>query len=110
MTVVQLNYIQFLFSELPASTEIDLGGETYTLSLSYNEYKEFFTLYVFDNEENVVFTTKLVYYNDCFSIYVNDTLYNVALIPVDFTDISQKDFTINKITKENFDGIRLVIQ
>lgn len=91
------NYIPFDKNTIPERFEIDLAAESFFLELNYNEIGDFFTLDLFDADENpLVLGEKLNLGIPLWSDIVNPSLPAPTLIPL---DESGKE---TRITFDNF--------
>lgn len=96
-----MEYIEINKEELPETFEIDLANETFTLSFSYNETGDFFTVDLYKpNSEGVltplVLGEKLTLNRPLWESITSLDLPAPTLIPMDLSN------TEKRITWENF--------
>ena len=91
------NYIPFDKNTIPERFEIDLAEESFFLEINYNEIGDFFTIDLFDADENpLVLGEKIRLGISLWSDVPNPNLPAPTLIPL---DQSGKE---NRITFDNF--------
>lgn len=91
------SYIPIEKEELPESFEIDLANETFILEFNYNETGDFFSVDLFDlNENPIVIGEKLILGVPLWEDLQNANLPAPTLVPL---DESKKE---TRITHENF--------
>ena len=79
------DYLPYTAEEIPVKKIFILDETEYTYQVNYNSTLDFYTLYILDNEDNILFTNKLVYDNDSL-LYSSPFLspLDKQIIPFDF--------------------------
>ncbi|WP_035350976.1 phage baseplate plug family protein [Fictibacillus gelatini] len=91
------DYIEIDKEELPVRFEIDFAEETFVMEVFYNEIGDFFSVNLFDlNEEPIVLGEKLILNRELWSDITDQRLPAPSLIPLD--ESGKED----RITFENF--------
>lgn len=94
---MQRDFIELDPTEIPVEFEIELGEETFIMTINYNESYDFYTVDLYDLEEiPLVLGEKLVLNQPLFSAFTDDRLPAQSIVPF---DESQK---AERITKDNF--------
>jgi len=99
---MEFDYLPFTFDELPVKKQFELAGLFYSIQIQYNEIGEFFTFYIYDDEDNILLANKLVYGHDVLSAAVVDGLPDVKIVPFSLTDAVSDVKTPIDITPDNF--------
>lgn len=83
--------------ELPQSFETSFGDEAFTMQLDYNEIGDFYTVSIWDGQDNLLVSgEKLVYGRRLWRSYANSALPAVDLVPLDESGVA------NVCNKETF--------
>ena len=97
-TIEQLN---FSFSELPTNKTFEIGEERYNLALRYNARGGFIVCELSKNDV-IVLITKVLYWNQINTIYIDENLKGFMIVPLDLQDIETGMYRHTKITQNNF--------
>lgn len=95
-----MKYVPFTFEELPVKKMVELDSNIYGIEIKYNEYGKFFTILLTDENDVILYSTKLVYGKNVFDRIKG--LPNVILIPVNMDDVESDKILTTEITVENF--------
>lgn len=102
-------YLPFTFEELPVRKTFTLeDGRTFQLEVHHNEKHDFFTLYVFSLDDELIYSTKLCYLRDAFHCGI-EALAGLALVPYDFDNDTAKHPIHDRLSASNFNRVRLVV-
>lgn len=77
-------YIPVTTDRLPELFEIDLGSDSYFIGINYNQFGAFFTIDLFDNQNQpIVLGEPLIYGRRLFSMMTDTRLPAVDIVPFD---------------------------
>jgi hypothetical protein len=98
---IDLEYIEFTRDEIPVSKKVEIDGTIYVLEIQYNEMGDFYTSILYDEDENILVSSKLVYLGNAFDA-VKEGMPSKKLVPMNITDLTA-DFPGDlKVNRENF--------
>ena len=107
---INLTYIPVTYSEIPVQKTFTVGN-TYVFEFFYNETYDFFTMYIRDEDENLLYTTRVVYGNSLYHAVVDGLELDSFIVPFDIQDIIS-EFSIDNtdVNSENLDDpVRLYL-
>ena len=106
---MELTCIEFDQNEIPVSKKVDIDGSLFTFELQYNEMADFYTILVYDNENNPLITSKLTYMGNVFHANTPG-IPDRKLIPLSITDLASAYPPEIKVNKETFgDTVKLYL-
>lgn len=108
--MINLTYLPITTSEIPVQKTFTLGN-TYIFEFYYNETYDFFTMYIRDENENLLYTCKVVYGNSLYHAVVDGLELNQLIVPFDIQDIiSTKSIENTRVNYNNLDNpVRLYL-
>lgn len=97
-------YMPYSKTELPVIKTFKIDGIEYQYQIDYNATADFYTLTVKDENETIIYTTKLVMGND--AMHAGHTRTGIAsgIIPRNFNKV------IKYLNAESFDEVRLYVE
>lgn len=109
--MISFEYLPILPSEVPVKKIFTIGNGTYAFEFLYNSENDFYTVYISDLNDNLLYSTKIVYAQDLVDAVVEGLNIPYSIIPLNF----QQFFTdivlpYDKVNSENLDtAVRLYI-
>lgn len=97
-TIEQIN---FNFSEIPTNKTFEIGEERYNFALRYNTRADFVVCELSKNDV-IVLITKVLYWNQINTTYIDENLKGFMIVPLDLQDIETGMYRHTKITQDNF--------
>jgi len=104
------NYLPLTVGEVPVQKTFTVGN-TYTFNFYYNERNDFYTMYILDEDETILYTTKIVYGNSLYHAVVDGLELNQDIIPFDIQDLlTPNAIESTSVNSENLgDPVRLYL-
>jgi len=92
-------YLPYTLNEIPIAKVFDINDTDYTYQIEYNSNFDFFTMTVKDENDNILYTTKLVYGNDALHAMNPDTNPGQRVKPynVSETILNYDEASFNKV-------------
>jgi hypothetical protein len=84
---ILIEHIEFKRNEIPVSKKVEIDGVLYTIEVQFNEVGNFFTMILYDDDEKVLLSSKLVYKGDALHVN-NDELPGRKLVPLNIQQLS----------------------
>jgi hypothetical protein len=106
---VTLNYIEIKHEELPVRRSYQIDGGNYNFHFDHNAVGDFYTLMILDDNEEVIYSSKLTYLENSIQEVVAGLDLKRKIIPLNLSDAMQEAATINRMGISNFDNMRLCI-
>lgn len=106
---MEIEYLPYNNNELPISKDFDIFGSRYTITLYYNDLADIYTI-IISKDENVIFSGKLTYCRNAIDAVVYDIEPDKKIIPLLIDDALRNILRIDRISKYNFDSMRLVYE
>jgi hypothetical protein len=101
---IEFDYLPLTHSEVPVQKTFTIGN-TYVFEFYYNTSHDFYTMYIRDEDENLLYTTKVVYGNSLYHAVVDGLELSQDIIPFDIQDlISEKSIANDSVNSENLDN------
>lgn len=110
MTNIELTYLPLSITDgFPCQKIFDIGGTMYVFEFRYNARKDYYTMYVYDNEYNLLFVTKIVYGNNLIEAVV-DGLFTQAINAFDIGDLLNEALSASAVNSGNLNkNVRLYL-
>jgi len=107
---INLTYLPLTASEVPVQKTFTIGN-TYVFEFWYNETYDFYTMYIKDEDENLLYTCKVVYGSSLYHAVVDGLELNKLIVPFDIQDIiSSKSIENTSVNSDNLDNpVRLYL-
>jgi hypothetical protein len=106
---ITLEHIEFTKDEIPVSKKVDINHRLYTLEIQYNEVGDFYVAILYDDTDEPLISSKLVYFGNTFHAH-GPGLPLKKLIPLYMKDISSGQPENLRVCSETFeDKIRLYL-
>lgn len=102
---IELDYMPLESEELPVEKIFDLGNE-YTFEFIYNERIDRITMYIKDEDDNILYSTLIVYGSKLYHAVVDGIDIDQNIYAFDINDLLT-EFTIEN-TSVNFENIGTV--
>lgn len=99
---IKLEHIEFKKDEIPVSKKVDIDGKLYTIELQYNEVANFYTTIVYDENEKVLISTKLVNMGNIFAFKHNEVPERMFM-PLNINDLTSDVPESIRVDYENFE-------
>ena len=96
-------HLPYTLNEIPIAKVFDIDDTTFTYEIQYNNNFDFYTLYVKDESDNIIYSTKLVYGNDAFHAFDISKRPDKRLKPYNVIE------TIDLYNEDNFDKVKLYV-
>ena len=104
-----IEYLEFTKDEIPVSKKVDIDGTIYAVEIQYNEAGDFYTSVLYDEDDNVIVSSKLVYMGNAFGTGVKGAP-NKKLIPLKISDLASDQPEDLRVNAETFgDSIKLYL-
>ena len=107
---INLTYMPLTASEIPVQKTFTIGN-TYVFEFYYNEAYDFYTMYIRNEEETLLYTCKVVYGNSLYHAVVDRLELNKLIVPFDIQDIiTTKSIENTSVNSDNLDNpVRLYL-
>lgn len=106
---INLEYLEYTKEEIPVSKRVSIDGRLYVLEIQYNEVGDFYTAHIYDNKDELLLTSKLVYMQNIININ-NTKLPSKKIVPLDLDDLSAEYPQNLRVNSATFgDKVRLYI-
>ena len=96
-------YLPYSQSEIPIAKVFEIGETDYTYQVEYNSNFDFYTLTVKDENDNIIYTAKLVYGNDALHAISPDLSPGQRLKPYNVIE------AISDYNQDNFDKVKIYV-
>ena len=108
---VELEYLPITFDEMPVEKNFTIGLLTYTFLFQYNTTYDFFTMTIKDENENILYITKLVYGSSLYHAVVDDLEIEQLLYCFNMDDLlTTKQLGYDNVDADNLDNpVRLYL-
>ena len=106
---VNLTYIQLKHEELPVQKIFRIDGKNYIFNFDYNAVGDFYTLTILDDNENPIYASKLTYLRNSVQEVVQGLTLKRKIVPLNLSDVMKDIPTIDRISANNFDNMRVCI-
>lgn len=104
-----LDYLTFSTDEIPCKKVFDIDGENYGIEILYNDVFDFYTMYIYDSDDTLLYTTKLNYLTDAINAICDDLSIERHIVPLNEADISKDYPEIDRVGADNFDDIKVCL-
>jgi hypothetical protein len=104
-----LDYLTFTADEIPCKKVFDIDGEIYGIEIFYNDVFDFYTMYIYDNDNNLLFSTKLNYLTDALNAVCDGLNINRRIVPLNEADVSKDYPEIEHVGSDNFDAMKVCL-
>lgn len=84
--MIVLNYLPLIFDEIPVEKTFTLG-DTFLYEFKYNTRNDFFSLLIKDEEDNILYSTKLIYGGSAYHAVVDNLGLNKLIVPFNVADL-----------------------
>jgi hypothetical protein len=106
---ISMTYIQLTHDELPVQRIYEIDGVNYILNFDYNEVGDFYTFTILDEEESPLYAGKLAYLRNALQEVVPGLSLKNKLLALNLSDALREIPAIERISIDNFDGMRICI-
>lgn len=106
---ISLEYFPFTHDELPVKKVFEVNGTNYSLEIRYNDVFDFYSIYVYDGDDNLLFSAKLNYLTDALDAVCEELKIGRHIVPLNESDVSRDYSEIGRIGKENFDTMKICL-
>lgn len=107
--MMELEYIPIAHTEIPVQKTFTIGGRNYTIEFLYNDRFDFYTAIFRDENNDPIFSTKLNYLTDAMHAVVDGIDATLQLVPVNISDMGLQYSEIERISKDNFETMRICV-
>ncbi len=83
------DFLPILASEIPIEKDFTIGNSTLSWLFRYNETHNFYTVEIRDEEENLLYTTKLTYASDIVNAVVEGLNISQYVVPINILELTQ---------------------
>ena len=106
---VTLTYLPLDPSEVPCQKLFDIEGSIYVFEFRYNERNDFYTMYIYDSEYNLLFVTKIVYWSNLITAVV-EGLFTQPIRAFNIGDLFTDTLSEEAVTSSNLNNnVRLYL-
>lgn len=106
---MEFHYLPVEHDELPLQVMFEIEGQNFTFNFDYNERFDFYTLMIVDENDEPVFANKLTYLSNALNTATEGLDISTMLIPLIIEDVSREFPEVERISKENFESIRMCL-
>jgi len=106
---ISLTFMQLKHEELPVQKTYRIDGKNYIFSFDYNTVGDFYTFMILDDDENPIYASKLTYLRNGIQEVVSGLTLKRKLIPINLSDVMKDIPSIERISIDNFDNMRVCI-
>ncbi|MCL2154190.1 MAG: hypothetical protein FWH53_00855 [Leptospirales bacterium] len=106
---ISLTYIQLKHDELPVQKIFRIDGKNYIFNFDYNAVGDFYTFTILDDDENPIYASKLTYLRNSIQEVVTGLTFKKKIVPLNLSDVMKNIPTVDRISKTNFDNMRVCI-
>ncbi len=106
---IELRYIQLSHDELPVQRVLEIDGVNYTFNFDYNSVGDFYTFTILDEDEIPLYSSRLIYLSNSVQEVVPGLSLKKKIITLNLPDVLQEIPGIERISKDNFDTMRICI-
>jgi len=106
---ISLTYIQLKHEELPVQKTYRIDGKNYIFSFAYNSVGDFYTFMILDDAENPLYASKFTYLRNGVQEVVSGLALKRKLVPINLSDVMKDIPSIERISINNFDNMRVCI-
>lgn len=106
---IELSYIELKHDELPVQRVYEIDGANYIFRFDYNAVGDFYTYLILDEDENALYAGKLTYLRNSMQGVVAGLSLKRKIVPLNWSDAQGQIPAINRISKDNFDSMRICI-
>lgn len=107
--MAEFEYLEISFEELPVSKTYNFGGVDYPIEFHYNQFGDFFTIIVRNPDDQVLFTTKLVYGVNGNHCIVDGFPFDISIIPLDLNDLFSEEVRENSFNKDSLGRVKIYL-
>jgi len=101
---MELVYLPFNHYEIPVRKQFIINNMILDIEVLYND-RDIYTFIIYKND-TPIYSGKFVYGRNCVDAVIDG--YPITLVPVMLSDIYGETFTNNRVSKNNFDDIRII--
>ena len=87
MANYNFQYLPIKASEVPIAKTYTIGTSTYIFSFTYNSRFDFYTVVISDLDNNILFSTKIVYGEQLYDALVEGLTIDFSIIPISLDDM-----------------------
>jgi hypothetical protein len=89
--------------EIPIEIDFTIGSSTYSYLFRYNETYDFYTVEIRNENDELIYTTKLTYASDLINAVVEGLTISQIVVPINLLELTQNIALQNqKVNKESF--------
>jgi hypothetical protein len=107
--MAEFEYLEIDFDELPVSKTYNFGGIDYPIEFHYNQLFDFFTMLVRNPNDQIIFTTKLVYGVNANHCIVEGFPFDVSIIPLDLNDLFTSEVREDLFNKNSLGRVKIYL-
>lgn len=82
-------YLPLTAAEVPIEKDFTIGDSTYAWLFRYNETFDFYTLEIRDEDDVILYTTKLTYASDIVNAVVEGLNISKVIVPINILELTQ---------------------
>lgn len=107
--MAEFEYLEIDFEELPISKTYNFGGIDFPIEFHYNFIGDFFTILVRNPDDQILFTTKLVYGVNANHFIVDGFPFDISIIPLDLNDLYSEEIREYSFNKESIGRVKIYL-
>lgn len=104
-----IEYLPFTQDELPCRKYFEIDDAIYGIEISYNDVGDFYTMYIYDADDNLLFTTKLSYLTNAIDAVCGNLTISSEIVPLNELDAAEEYPGIERIGIDNFDSVKVCL-
>lgn len=102
---ISIEYMPITFDEIPVQKNFTIGQNTYAFLFQYNKTYDFFTMTIKDEDDNILYVTKLVYGSSLYHAVVENLELSQLLYAFYIDDLlTDKKLGYTAVNSDNLDN------
>lgn len=106
---MSIDYLPFSHDELPCRKYFEIDDTVYGVEIAYNDIGDFYTMYIFDPDDNLLFSTKLSYLTGVIDAVCENLDISSKIVPLNELDAANEYPEIERIGIDNFDSLKVCL-
>ncbi len=106
---IAMTYIQLTHDELPVQRILEIDGVNYTFNFGYNSVGDFYTFTILDEDDTPLYASKLAYLGNSMQGVVPGLSLKKKIVTLNLPDALSEIPAIERVSKDNFDTMRICI-
>ena len=107
--MAEFEYLEIDFEELPVSKTYNFGGIDYPIEFHYNSIGNFFTMVVRNPDDQILYSTKLLYGVNANHCIVDGFPFDVSILPLDLNDVFSEEIREYTFDKNSLGRVKIYL-